>query len=183
MKESKNIKKEMIEFVKLLAFWFVIFMVVTKFIVNPIQVIGDSMYPTLKNKERGFSSIISTHFNINRFDIVVVKAKDNPKEHWVKRIIGMPNETIEYKNDVLYIDGKPLEQDFFNESYVESEKNIYGQFTDDFGPITLKEDEYFLMGDNRQHSTDSRAVGFFHRSEITSVGIFIYYPFEEFGGK
>ena len=181
--ERFDIKKEVFDFVKLLVFWFVVFMVVTRFIVNPIQVIGNSMYPTLKDKERGFSSIISRNFDIHRFDIVVVEAKDNSNDHWVKRVIGMPNETIECRDDVIYINGDPLEQDFLDEEYVASEVATYGRFTEDFGPFILGEDEYFLMGDNRQHSTDSRVVGAFHKDEITSVGIFIYYPFDEFGIK
>lgn len=181
--EERNWKKEVFDFFKLLVFWFVVFFVVTKFIVNPIQVIGNSMYPTLKDRDRGFSSIVSTHFDLNRFDIVVVKSKDHSNDHWVKRIIGMPNETIECRDDVIYIDGKPLAQDFLDEEYVKSEVAIYGNLTEDFGPITLKENEYFLLGDNRHHSTDSREVGAFTADEITSVGVFIYYPFEEFGAK
>lgn len=178
----EKIKKEVLEFAKLLVFWFFVFLIITKFLVNPIQVIGDSMYPTLVDKERGFSSVISKYFEIERFDIVVVQAKGN-SDHWVKRVIGMPNETIECRNDVIYINGVELEQDFLNEEWVESEIDIYGYFTYDFGPYTLKEDEYFLLGDNRTHSTDSRAVGTFSKDEITSVGIFAYYPFEEFGIK
>ena len=78
---------------------------------------------------------------------------------------------------------KELDQTFLDKDWVEQEKAIYGYFTEDFGPYTLKDDEYFLMGDNRTHSTDSRDVGTFNKEEITSVGIFVYYPFEEFGGK
>ena len=106
----KNFKKEVFEFAKLLVFWFLVFLVVTKFLVSPIQVIGSSMYPTLKDKQRGFSSVLSKNFDIERFDIVVVRAKGNENDHWVKRVIGMPNETIECRNDVIYINGKPLEQ-------------------------------------------------------------------------
>lgn len=183
MKEKIDFKKEVLDFLKLLVFWFLIFLVLTKFLVNPIQVIGDSMHPTLVDHERGFSSIISKHFEIERFDIVVVKAPGDPNDHWVKRVIGLPNETISCKDDVLYINGKAIEQNFLDEVYVEKEKKIYGVFTRDFGPITLGEDEYFLMGDNRNHSTDSRSVGAFSKEDITSVGIFVYFPFSEFGGK
>lgn len=184
MEENKfDIKKEVFDFVKLLVFWFLVFMVLTKFVVNPVQVIGSSMYPTLKDKERGFSSIISKNFEIHRLDIVVVDAKDNSGDHWVKRVIGLPYETIECRDDIIYINGEALSEDFLDEKYVNSEREIYGRLTDDFGPITLGENEYFLMGDNRQHSTDSRAVGPFNKDDITSVGIFVYFPFSEFGGK
>ncbi len=179
----KKFKKEVFEFVKLLVFWFLVFLVVTKFLVSPIQVVGSSMYPTLKDKERGFSSVLSKNFDIERFDIVVVSAKGNSDEHWVKRVIGMPNETIECKNDVIYINGVALDQSFLDEDWIKNEKEIYGYFTENFGPYTLEDDEYFLMGDNRTHSTDSRDVGTFTKDEITSVGIFVYYPFVEFGVK
>lgn len=178
-----DFKKEVLDFLKLLVFWFLIFLVITKFFVNPIQVIGNSMHPTLVDQERGFSSVISKHFDIERFDIVVVEAPGNPNDHWVKRVIGLPNETISYKDEVLYINGNAVEQDFLDETYVASETEIYGEFTENFGPITLKEDEYFLMGDNRKHSTDSRRVGAFSKEDITSVGIFVYFPLSEFGGK
>lgn len=182
-KEPFDLKKEILEFLKLLVFWGVIFFLLTKFIINPVQVIGSSMYPTLKDRDRGFSSIISTHFELNRFDIVVVEAKDQSNDHWVKRIIGMPNETIECKNGVIYINHEPIQEDFLDTDYVLSEIDKYGFFTEDFDEIQLKENEYFLMGDNRIHSTDSRRVGPFTKDEITSVGIFVYYPFDELGMK
>lgn len=183
MEEKVNLKKEVLDFIKLLVFWFVLFLVITKFLVNPIQVFGSSMYPTLVDQERGFSSVISKNFEINRFDIVVVEAKGNAEDHWVKRVIGLPHETIECRDDVIYINGEPIAQPFLDEGYVESETEIYGCFTNDFEPVELGENEYFLMGDNRPHSTDSRDVGAFSKDEITSVGIFIYFPFSEFGGK
>ena len=67
---------------------------------------------------------------------------------------------LTHLTNILYIDGKVVEQDFLDEAHVESEKKIYGIFTRDFGPITLGEDEYFLMGDNRNHSIDSRLIGY-----------------------
>lgn len=154
---------------------------ITKFLVNPIQVIGVSMYPTLADEDRGFSSVISKHFAINRFDIVVVEAHED--DFWVKRVIGCPNETVEMKDEILYINGEAVEQDFLDQNYVAEEQNKYGYFTENFGPITLKEDEYFLMGDNRHHSTDSRVTGPFKAEQIASVGAFIYYPLTQLGVK
>lgn len=181
--EETNFKKEVFDFLKLLVFWFLVFLVVTKFIINPVQVIGSSMYPTLKDRQRGFSSIVSKNFEVERFDIVVVEAKDNPKNHWVKRVIALPNETIECREGIVYIDGKPLNEDFLDAKYVQEQMEVYGYFTKDFPAVTLGENEYFLMGDNRPHSTDSRVVGAFGYDEITSLHIFVYYPFEDFGMK
>lgn len=181
--QKNNWQKELLEWVKLFAFWIVFFTIMTKFIVNPIQVDGDSMYPTLIDESRGFSSIISRHFEVDRFDIVVVEAKNNPEEHWVKRVIGLPGETIECFDNVIYIDGEELDESFLDQDYKESEEELYGYFTYDFGPVELGDDEYFVMGDNRTHSTDSRVVGAFTKDEITSVNVLIFYPFEQFGVK
>lgn len=180
-KKKFDFKREILSLAKMFAFWFVIFFLITKFFVNPIQVIGSSMYPTLIDQERGFSSVISKHFDIDRFDIVVVEAQE--KDYWVKRVIGLPNDTIEYRNDTLYINGKIVEQDFLDQEYVKQEIEKYGYFTEDFNEITLADDEYFLMGDNRHHSTDSRVVGPFKQEQITSVGVMVYYPFQQLGLK
>ena len=171
----------------LIALIILIVVVIRVFIFDPVRVDGPSMDTTLTNGE----IIILNKFeyrkkDIERYDIVVVKITEpgtNESKKIIKRVIGLPNETISYKDDVLYIDGKAVEQDFLDETYVENEKKTYGVFTSDFGPVTLGEDEYFLMGDNRNHSTDSRSVGAFSKEDITSVGIFVYFPFSEFGGK
>ena len=177
-------KKDVLDIAKMLIFWFVVLTIVTRFIFNPIQVVGPSMHPTLLDQSRGFSSIISKTLNsLDRYDIVVVESKDNPEEHWVKRVIGMPNDTIECYDDVVYINGEPIEEDYLDQEYVAEMREMYGYFTSDFGPITLDEDEYFLMGDNRIHSTDSRVVGPFTRDEFTSIGVFIYWPLSELGFK
>lgn len=180
---KKTLIQELVEWVKLFAFWIVVFTIITKFIVHPIQIVGNSMYPTLIDQSRGFSSIISRNSEIERLDIVVVEAKDNPDDFWVKRVIGLPGETVECIDGVVYIDGKPLEEDFLDKDYVESEEEIYGYFTYDFDAVELDDDEYFVMGDNRTHSTDSRVVGPFEKDEIKSVHVLIFYPFEYFGVK
>lgn len=177
-------KAEIWDMAKLLVFWSVIFFILVKFVVNPIQVIGESMYPTLKDHARGFSNIISTYISEpSRYDIVVVQAKDGSKDHWVKRVIGMPNDTIYCKNNVVYVNDEPIEEAYLDAEYRAEIEKQYGYFTRDFEAITLEEDEYFLMGDNRVHSTDSRVVGPFTKEEITSMGVMIYYPFNEFGIK
>ena len=113
----------------------------------PIQIVGNSMFPTLKDGEIGICTRIS---NISRFDIVVVN-QDGKKI--IKRVIGLPNETIEYKDNQLYI----------NNSLVKDSKKV--GFTKDF-KVKLGSDEYFCMGDNREHSLDSRKYGGYSRKQI-----------------
>lgn len=83
------------------------------------------------------------------------------------------------KDDVLYINGEPQEEPYLNTSYVKSIRAQGRKFTEDFGPITLKDDEYFVMGDNRVVSHDSRAVGPFHKEDIIGKNAYILYPFNE----
>lgn len=138
-------------------------------IYRPAVVKGNSMYPTLKNNERVLTSVLDRVLNEpQRFDIVVVKIKNN--DQWVKRVIGRPHETIEVKNNVLYINEQIVEQPFLDKNVV----------TKDFPKIHLKENEYFLMGDNREHSTDSRSLNVpITGNEIISRHVYVYFPFNQ----
>lgn len=150
----------------------IISFILLKFIVLPCEVKGTSMVPTLQDKDKGYSFIISRKLGIDRFDICVIKPKNtNEEKLLVKRIIGMPNETIEYKNNVLYIDGNRCIEDYLS--------NV---LTEDF-KVTLNEDEYYCLGDNRPVSKDSRYYGPFSKEEIVATNLFIFYPFSDFGVK
>ena len=153
---------------------------INKWFFKPVEVVGVSMYPTLKNGERGFSSLIALKTEqFKRFDIVVV----NSQQHGliVKRLIALPNETIEIRKNVLYINNQEIQQNFINQAYkTQYQQSTSQTFDRDFGPITLNTDEYFVMGDNRPYSLDSRSeMGPFHRNDIISKDILIFYPFNE----
>ena len=126
------------------------------------------MNPTLNDKDIMILDEISYRFSdIVRFDIVVVKEEN---EYLIKRIIGLPGEKIEYKDNKLYIDGKYVKEDF---KHME---------TMDFS-TTLGEDEYFIMGDNRTNSTDSRIFGPISRDEIIGKTSLTILPISRFGNK
>lgn len=126
------------------------------------------MNPTLNDKDIMILNEISYGFSdIVRFDIVVVKEEN---EYLIKRIIGLPGEKIEYKDNKLYIDGKYVKEDF---KHME---------TMDFS-TTLGEDEYFIMGDNRTNSTDSRIFGPISRDEIIGKTSLTILPISRFGNK
>lgn len=130
------------------------------FFVYPGSVVainGTSMMPNLHNGDKIFASRFP--LNIKRFDIVIV-SNNNTKQisddaAWIKRVIGLPGETVQVTNNKLYINGKEIKQPFKRETT-----------TDDFGPVTLQDDEYWVMGDNRANSCDSRYVGVFKKSDI-----------------
>ncbi len=168
------------EFGKSLIFSIIFVVVFTTFIAKPIRVNGSSMYPTLIDQELGFSNVLSLKtFGIHRFDVVIVYV-DQLKEYLVKRVIALPGETIEYKNETLYIDNKPVEQTFLNKEYVAAtKKNINAEFTNSFGPYTVKKGEVWLMGDNRPFSSDSRRFGAFLINKIVSKDAYILFPINQ----
>ena len=150
----------------------IISFVLLKFILIPCEVRGTSMLPTLLDKDRGYSFILTRNIGIDRFDICVIKPTNVDEEKLiVKRIIGMPNETVEYKNNVLYINGIEYEEEYLN--------NV---FTEDF-VMKLGDEEYCCLGDNRPVSKDSRYYGAFKEDEIIATNLFVFYPFSNFGVK
>ena len=161
---------------------FVVFFVVTTFLFRPVRVDGSSMYPTVQSGSLGFSSIVTRHVRkISRFDIVVIKLEEDGKL-LIKRVIGLPGETITYENGLLYVNGEQIDEDFLDKEHMEKEMKKYSRdvFTAPF-TVTLQENEYFCMGDNRIISADSRVYGPFSGDDIISCGVLIFYPFERFG--
>ena len=159
----------------------IFFVVVFTFFVRLIGVDGSSMYPTLQDGEFGFTNLLGLSLEgVNRGDIVIVEEGD---EYWVKRVIGLPNETIECRDNVVYINGEALDEPYLDSDYVHDIENNQGYFTSDFEAIELGSDEYFVMGDNRVVSADSRVVGPFSRSQIVGKGVLVLMPLDQIGYK
>ena len=161
---------------------FLVVFAVSNFLIKPVSVGGNSMYPTIHDGSLGFSNIVSARVgHIDRFDIVII-SPNGREEQIIKRVIGLPGETIEYYNDVLYVNGVAYEEDFLDQQHVSSELARTGRahFTEDFSYV-LGENEYFCMGDNRIISADSRVYGPFSLEEIEADGLFVFWPFAYFG--
>lgn len=128
--------------------------------------------------------ILSKIGDINRFDVVVLKAPDENVEY-IKRVIGMPGDTLELKQGVLYINGKKIEQPFINTEALQKQT----VFIDDFtlqsltGETKIPEGKYFVMGDNRGVSRDSRMIGLIDRKAIEGKAVFTIWPMNQFGGQ
>lgn len=144
------------------------------FVVSPIRVNGPSMLETLQDKDIMLLDKIGYHFQkIKRFDIVVIHL-DN--EDIIKRVIGLPGESIEYKNNKLYVNGKQVKENFSHRK------------TDDFSlyDLDLKKipkDSYLVLGDNRIDSLDSRVLGCIPKERIKGHATFTVYPFSRWGMK
>lgn len=135
------------------------------FIITPVRVDGASMDQTL---EDGQILLLYKLSNIDYGDIVVLD-EEKEGEIIIKRIIGMPGDTVSINDNTVYVNGEELEEDY-----------AYGE-TSDYEEITLGDDEYFILGDNRPISKDSRYFGPVKEDEIIGKVIFRLWPFNKFG--
>ena len=141
------------------------------------MVSGDSMETTLSNGDNLIVDKISYRFrDPERYDIIVFPYKYEEKTYYIKRIIGMPGETIQIIDGYVYINDELLETDIYGNEVMEY-ANIAA------APIELGEDEYFVLGDNRNHSSDSRdpSVGVLTREDLIGRAWIRIYPFDEMG--
>lgn len=149
--KKENIFREVLKF-SLIAI--IIVAPIRIFIAQPFIVSGASMEPTFHNGEYLIVDQLSYHFkNPKRGDVIIFKYPNDPSVFFIKRIVGIPGETIEMQNGKTFIKNETLPGGFrVEEPYIKEETN-------DTFAITLGENEYFVMGDNRMHSSDSRVWG------------------------
>ena len=183
--KSPSFQEEAWDFLKTLLICMVVVFTLSNYVIRPIRVDGSSMYPTLQDGNVGFSNLIGRKMNgVKRFDIVIIYIPEKD-EYLVKRVIGLPNETVTFDHDTLSINGEVVDQDFLNTTY---EKGFLDGFTKDSSnqdtfEIKLHDDEYYCLGDNRPDSLDSRYYGPFKGEQLTSKGVLVIWPFKEFGVK
>ncbi|MED3789766.1 signal peptidase I [Peribacillus frigoritolerans] len=175
-------RKEVFSWIKAILIAVILAFLIRTYIFAPIVVDGESMMPTLQDHERIVLTKFGTNIdNIDRFDIVVFHATVD--KDYIKRVIGLPGDHIEYKDDTLYINGKAYE-----EPYLDKYKNQMTSgvpLTESFkleditGSMTVPEGQLFLMGDNRQNSLDSREIGTISVDEIVGKANLVYWPINE----
>ena len=151
-------------------------LLILNFVGTRVSVEGTSMYSTLNDKDQLVEDIFTYKFirDPKRFEIVIFKLKNDPGTHYIKRVIGLPGETVQIIDSVIYINGEELKEDYG--------KGVYFLAGSAEQPVVLGEDEYFVLGDNRINSIDSRyAVGKVRRSQITGRAVFRVWPLSSFG--
>ena len=175
-KEPFNLKKELWEWAKAILFAAVIVFIMFRFIIQVVTVNGVSMEPTLEGGDR---LIISNLFYTPAAgDIVVLSDETGLDEALIKRIIALPGQTVDInENGEVLVDGKVLSEPYIAERI---DENHRGDMT---YPLTVPEDSVFVMGDNRNHSTDSRdsQVGLVDEGEIMGRVIFRLLPLSKIG--
>ncbi len=166
------------KFIKSLMPYLIIIVVVVlirSFVITPIKVTGSSMYPTL---DGGEIMILNKLSSIKRFDVVIVK-RNNDSESIIKRVIGLPGDTVEVRNDVVYINDEELNPDKYG--YLDANLVGLDKLSYSTDKITLDDDEYFVLGDNRLNSIDSHIFGPVKKEEIKGRARLVIFPFKKIG--
>ena len=164
--KTNNEQKEKKE--KLLSPTFIIFIALIFIISRLFQIAlvsGNSMYPNLHNGDNVLVERDCLVKQYNRFDVVILDSQINGK--YIKRVIGLPGETVQIKDGNIYINGQLLTENYGNERYIYN-SGIAGN------EIILADDEYFVLGDNRNHSCDSREIGPINKKQM--IGKIIWQP-------
>lgn len=178
---NDKVKKEGIEWVKSAAIGIIIFVFIRAFFFSNYIVEGESMMPTLQDGNLLMVNKIGYQVGeLQRFDVIVFHA--NEEEDYVKRVIGLPGDKLEYKNDVLYINGDPVEEPYL---VPYKQKVVGGNLTGDFslkeltGAEKVPKGFIFVIGDNRLGSWDSRHFGFVSIEQVVGKVNLRYWPLEE----
>jgi len=144
------------------------------FLYQPVKVEGGSMMPSLTNKERIFvNKFVYRLEPIERGDIIVFRYPRDPSLSFIKRVIGVPGDRIRIDDGQVYVNGKALEEDYLFPPFVDREQS--------FSEIVLPPRQYFVMGDHRNMSDDSRDFGALDQSYIYGKASFVYWPLQKMG--
>ncbi len=174
-KENKILAKikEIIPYILVI----IVVLFVKAYIISPIQVNGESMDDTLKSGDVMILNKLQYKRNgVKRFDIVVIKSHGT---HIIKRVIGLPGDVIEVKDNKLYINDKAYDEKYLSKGTVTEDFEL-GELLDS---DKVPKNKYFVMGDNREKSLDSRIIGFIDEDDIEGIATFTIFPFNRIGTK
>lgn len=179
---AKRLGAFFLDILQVLVFAVSIFLFVYLLLVQPHKIKGNSMDPNFHDGEFLLTDKVTYRFGEpKRGDVVVFEAPpytDNEKQEFIKRIIALPGDTVRIENSKVYVNGKPLnEDDYLDQSVVTSP----GAFSLEGREVTVPEGQYYMMGDNRPHSFDSRSFGFIQKDKITGRAWLLYWPINDIG--
>ena len=163
-----------------LLFAIILAIIFKMFVVAPYIVEGASMDPTLHDGDRLLVNKFISYVQEEpaRGDIIIIKDVEADK-HYVKRVIGLPGDTIEMKQDKLLVNGEELTEPYLSSNKDDAE-TMGMHLTEDFGPVEVPKDQLFVMGDNRLRSMDSRnGLGKIELDEVVGKAEVVWYPFKD----
>ena len=167
--KNKKKKSSLRDMVEVIVTALVLAFLIKTFVVGNFWIPSESMVPTIEVNDK----VIVTNFSYwfegpKRGDVIVFRYPLDTKKDYIKRCIGLPGETVEFRDSKLYVNGQLVEEPYLPEGLV----------FEDYGPIEVPEGQYFMCGDNRNHSSDSRVWGFVEKRLIIGKAQVIYWPFD-----
>jgi signal peptidase I len=171
---GRELLREIVETVALFAFIFTI----ARVTIGNYAIIGQSMEPNYRQDERLLVDRISPRLSwLQRGDIVIVHSPDGDGQELIKRLIGKPGDVIELRDNKVWVNGTALAEPYLRADADSSPRGGVGGASSRW---ELGEDQYFIMGDNRTHSRDSRSFGPVDRDRVAGRALLVYYPFADF---
>ncbi len=168
--------RELIIWMEILLFTALIVLFVRQFLFEPVEVHGTSMMPTFEEADKVLMMKIS---NIDNFDIIVFKSPDG--KNFIKRVIGTPGDEIRMVQDRLLLNGEPVEEFYLRKNRLLAKQEGREKLTEDFEGFTVPRGAYFLLGDNRMNSVDSRDFGFIREEVVIGEVKIRISPFKSIG--
>lgn len=166
------------DFLVTLAIAGAIFVFVYFTLFRPYQVKGRSMVPTFQDGQYVLTDVLTRHFTqFSRGNVVVFHSPVDEEKDFIKRVIGMPGDEVSVRDGTIYINGQPLDEgEYLPSDFYTSP----GSFLEDGEVVVVPQDSYFVIGDNRSFSADSREWGFVDHSDIIGRSLLVYWPLEDF---
>ncbi|MCL4354075.1 signal peptidase I [Patescibacteria group bacterium] len=154
-----------------------VFLVIYIFLFRPFEVKGESMFPNFLDKEYVLTNLITLRFDDPKLgDVVVFKSPTDQEKDFIKRVIGTAGDTVMIKDGYIYLNGKQLDES----AYLKPDVKTYaGAFLKENTPVTVPSDSFFVAGDNRMYSSDSREWGFVKKDLLIGKSFFVYWPVNE----
>ncbi len=148
-------------------------LIIRTFVAQAFRIPSGSMIPTLLVGDQLLVDKVTYRFHQpRRGDVIVFKYPGDESRDFIKRIIGLPGDMVEVRAKAVYINGKPLNERYAFHDVLD---NMHVILRDDFGPVTVPPDKYFVMGDNRENSQDSRFWGFLERDKVIGRAFILYW--------
>lgn len=168
-----SIREFLLDSIKFIIVIFVV-LILFLYVVSITQVVGNSMYPTLQNQEvLVLNKAIYRFSDVKRRDIISLSYADT--KYLIKRVVGLPGDTIEFRDNTLYINGEVYEEDYLGDDVITDDFSLQ-----DIGYDVIPEDMYLVLGDNRQNSMDGRDIGLIKKSDIIGKIALRFWPINRF---
>jgi len=174
MRISEGTRKEIFDFFKMVVWFALLFFGLRTFVVEGFEIQGNSMEPTLEDHERLFVLKFIYRFDaVERGDVIVFRYPEDVSRRFIKRVIGLPGDTVEIRNGDVLVNGRVLQEPYLDERYVRPNERK--------AKVTVPQDCYYVLGDHRSVSSDSRSGWFVPRSNIIGKAALRFWPVTKFG--